>query len=79
MTNHTWSGTEKSVRFLRYSPSLKVMFPWEGLTSPEKDGSKTQDTVTSPKRPLFLTSGNAAAEDAQRFFRVWMCAESKQC
>lgn len=66
------------MRFLRCSPSLKVMFPRKGLTSPEEDGSKTQDTVTSPKRPLLLTSGNAAAEHAQRFFSLWMCAESNR-
>ncbi|KAF3850709.1 hypothetical protein F7725_012481 [Dissostichus mawsoni] len=42
-------GTEKRVRFLRNSPSMKVMSPWIGLTSPDQAGSKTQDTDTSPK------------------------------
>ena len=56
----TSSGTEKRVRFLRNSPSMKVMFPCKGLTSPDRAGSKTQETDTSPKWPLFLTTGYTA-------------------
>lgn len=56
------------MRFLRYSPSLKVMVPWKGLTSPERDGSTTQETDTSPKRPPFLTMGYTAADYTQRLF-----------
>lgn len=74
------------MRFLRYSPSLKAIVPWKGLTSPERDGSTTQETDTSPKRPFFLTMGNTAADYTQRlFFRFFIikppcrCAEGKFC
>lgn len=61
------------MRFLRYSPALKVMVPWEGLTSPERDGSTTQETATSPKRPLFLTMGYTAADHTQSLFmKMWV-------
>lgn len=56
------------MRFLRSSPSLKVIVPWKGLTSPERDGSTAQETDTSPKRPLFLTMGYTAADYTQRVF-----------
>lgn len=56
----TSSGTEKRVRFFRYSPSSKVMFPRTGRTSPDSAGSKTHKTDTSPKWPLFLITGYKA-------------------
>lgn len=52
----TSSGTEKRVRFFWYSPSLKVMVPWRGLTSLDWAGSSTHETDTSSKLPLFLTT-----------------------